>query len=201
MFKCIKGGAEEYLVKPVTQKEIQKIWTHVVKRASSPGLLSGAQGPLRLLPSADGPSTAQQGRLGTGQATNGQPQDPRQAAGQVNILLPPPQAADASALQGAAPSQQPVALSALQAQHAPQRANGVAAAVAAAIAEGVADNAFDRSRAARAAAQTGKRNGTAQTNGTGGASAHSMSLRAWLSRPNRRVQYQECLWVFTEVRV
>ncbi|KAJ9530155.1 hypothetical protein QJQ45_023443, partial [Haematococcus lacustris] len=34
MYTCIRGGAEEYLIKPVTQKEVQNIWTHVIKRLS-----------------------------------------------------------------------------------------------------------------------------------------------------------------------
>lgn len=32
VFQAIKGGAEEYLVKPVTRKEVQNIWQHVWKR-------------------------------------------------------------------------------------------------------------------------------------------------------------------------
>ncbi len=35
VFQCIQGGAEEYLVKPVTKKEVQNIWQHVWKRQSS----------------------------------------------------------------------------------------------------------------------------------------------------------------------
>ena len=32
VYECIRGGAEEYLVKPVTKKEVQNIWTHVLRR-------------------------------------------------------------------------------------------------------------------------------------------------------------------------
>jgi hypothetical protein len=32
VFQAIKGGAEEYLVKPVTKKEVQNIWQYVWKR-------------------------------------------------------------------------------------------------------------------------------------------------------------------------
>ena len=32
VYECIRGGAEEYLVKPVTTKEVQNIWTHVLRR-------------------------------------------------------------------------------------------------------------------------------------------------------------------------
>jgi len=30
--ECVKGGAEEYLVKPVTRKEVQHIWQHVLRQ-------------------------------------------------------------------------------------------------------------------------------------------------------------------------
>lgn len=32
---CINSGAEEYFVKPVTRKEVQNIWTHVMKRLAA----------------------------------------------------------------------------------------------------------------------------------------------------------------------
>ncbi len=32
VFQAIKSGAEEYLVKPVTKKEVQNIWQYVWKR-------------------------------------------------------------------------------------------------------------------------------------------------------------------------
>lgn len=38
VFEAIKGGAEEYLIKPVTKKELQNIWRYVWKRASAPQL-------------------------------------------------------------------------------------------------------------------------------------------------------------------
>eukprot|EP00889_Picochlorum_renovo_P007570 jgi/Picre1/34600/NNA_002068.t1 len=34
VYDCVEGGAEEYLVKPVTQKEVQRIWQHVLKKRS-----------------------------------------------------------------------------------------------------------------------------------------------------------------------
>ena len=34
VYDCVEGGAEEYLVKPVTQKEVQHIWQHVLKKRS-----------------------------------------------------------------------------------------------------------------------------------------------------------------------
>eukprot|EP00798_Chlamydomonas_sp_ICE-L_P018211 gene18211-24661_t len=33
--ECIQGGAADYLVKPVTRKEVQKIWTHVMKKLNA----------------------------------------------------------------------------------------------------------------------------------------------------------------------
>ncbi len=35
VFEAIKGGAEEYLVKPVTRKEVQNIWQYVWKRITA----------------------------------------------------------------------------------------------------------------------------------------------------------------------
>lgn len=35
VFECISNGAEEYLVKPVTKKEVQNIWQHVWRRVTS----------------------------------------------------------------------------------------------------------------------------------------------------------------------
>lgn len=32
VFECIQGGAEDYLVKPVTKNAIQCIWQHVWRR-------------------------------------------------------------------------------------------------------------------------------------------------------------------------
>lgn len=35
VYECVEGGAEEYLVKPVTQKEVQHIWQHVLRKRSA----------------------------------------------------------------------------------------------------------------------------------------------------------------------
>jgi YesN/AraC family two-component response regulator len=43
VFEAIRGGAEEYLVKPVTKKEVQNIWQHVWKRLSAAKLLREQQ--------------------------------------------------------------------------------------------------------------------------------------------------------------
>ncbi len=32
VFECIRGGAEDYLLKPVTRKEVQHMWQHVWRR-------------------------------------------------------------------------------------------------------------------------------------------------------------------------
>ena len=34
--ECIRGGAEDYLLKPVTRKEVQHIWQHVWRRQQNP---------------------------------------------------------------------------------------------------------------------------------------------------------------------
>lgn len=41
VFEAIKGGAEEYLIKPVTKKELQNIWRYVWKRVSATQLRRG----------------------------------------------------------------------------------------------------------------------------------------------------------------
>lgn len=35
VYECVNSGAEEYLVKPVTQKEVQYIWQHVLRKRSA----------------------------------------------------------------------------------------------------------------------------------------------------------------------
>lgn len=34
VYQCVQGGAEEYLVKPVTRKEVQHMWQHVLRKRS-----------------------------------------------------------------------------------------------------------------------------------------------------------------------
>ncbi len=34
VYECVEGGAEEYLVKPLTHKEVRHIWQHVLKKRS-----------------------------------------------------------------------------------------------------------------------------------------------------------------------
>ena len=50
VFECIQGGAEDYLLKPLTRKEVQMIWQHVWRRqqqAKLPQVRPGfAGGPL-----------------------------------------------------------------------------------------------------------------------------------------------------------
>ena len=50
VYECVEGGAEEYLVKPVTHKEVRHLWQHVLKKRSVAttvpqfGTVSGEQG-------------------------------------------------------------------------------------------------------------------------------------------------------------
>ena len=38
VFECIRAGAEDYLLKPLTKKEVQYIWQHVWRRKHQPAL-------------------------------------------------------------------------------------------------------------------------------------------------------------------
>jgi DNA-binding response OmpR family regulator len=38
VFECIRGGAEDYLLKPVTRKEVQHMWQHVWRRQQQSAL-------------------------------------------------------------------------------------------------------------------------------------------------------------------
>lgn len=38
VFECIRGGAEDYLLKPLTKKEVQYIWQHVWRRQHQPAM-------------------------------------------------------------------------------------------------------------------------------------------------------------------
>lgn len=38
VFECIRGGAEDYLLKPVTKKEVQHMWQHVWRRQQQSAL-------------------------------------------------------------------------------------------------------------------------------------------------------------------
>lgn len=38
VFECIRAGAEDYLLKPLTKKEVQYIWMHVWRRQHQPAL-------------------------------------------------------------------------------------------------------------------------------------------------------------------
>jgi hypothetical protein len=58
MYNCIKGGAEEYLVKPVTKKEVQNIWTHVIRRLHASNGASKALQGLQFLPAPAGSGAA-----------------------------------------------------------------------------------------------------------------------------------------------
>lgn len=38
VFECISAGAEDYLLKPLTKKEVQYIWQHVWRRKHQPAM-------------------------------------------------------------------------------------------------------------------------------------------------------------------
>ena len=45
VFECIQGGAEDYLLKPLTRKEVQMIWQHVWRRQQQAKLPQVRPGP------------------------------------------------------------------------------------------------------------------------------------------------------------
>ncbi len=51
VFEAIKSGAEEYLVKPVTKKEVQNIWQYVWKRLSNARVSDWSAGRRPIRPS------------------------------------------------------------------------------------------------------------------------------------------------------
>ena len=69
VFECVKQGAEDYLLKPVTQKEIKQIWQHVWRRRSTltrrSGPAPGAQPRIEVPPeSYEKPNTPSAGSKG-----------------------------------------------------------------------------------------------------------------------------------------
>lgn len=48
VFECINGGAEDYLLKPVTKKEVQHIWQHVWRRQQLPNVPNSQVEPLEV---------------------------------------------------------------------------------------------------------------------------------------------------------
>lgn len=66
VYECIRGGAEEYLIKPVTRKEVQNIWTHIIRRlnngpnSTAAGSTNPAQQPPQSGGAAEGSPTPQQ---------------------------------------------------------------------------------------------------------------------------------------------
>lgn len=56
--KCIRGGAEEYLLKPITKKEVQHIWQHVLKKSAK----RPAPGPPGIAPEAGSSGSGAQAR-------------------------------------------------------------------------------------------------------------------------------------------
>ncbi len=214
VFQCIRSGAEEYLVKPVTQKEVQKIWTHVVKRNTSnpnqalPGFNPPAAAPAAAPPALPqgfgrGPAggDAAAAAAGAGVAAALQAAQLQLGGGGPNgaahlVLTPPPPHGDGMEADSAAVRQrQPP-------QQQPQQPAVFVAESSGPAAGGRADAAVN-GRAPQPQQQQGR--GAAAGAGAGGGSAghpqsSMMNVRAWISRPGRKVQHAECLWVFVEVR-
>ncbi|KAL4528263.1 hypothetical protein Ndes2437B_g00361 [Nannochloris sp. 'desiccata'] len=58
VFECVSSGAEEYLVKPVTRKEVQHMWQHVLRKRSALATVPQAiSGDAKVI-TTDGPSTS-----------------------------------------------------------------------------------------------------------------------------------------------
>ena len=53
VFECIQGGAEDYLLKPLTRKEVQMIWQHVWRRQQQAKLPQVRPGPAGAPPEGD----------------------------------------------------------------------------------------------------------------------------------------------------
>ncbi|DBA80664.1 TPA: hypothetical protein ACH3X1_007907 [Trebouxia sp. C0004] len=60
VFECIRAGAEDYLLKPLTKKEVQYIWQHVWRRKHQPALRVSAQPAQERAARTETPSASQQ---------------------------------------------------------------------------------------------------------------------------------------------
>lgn len=60
VYECVERGAEEYLVKPVTQKEVQHIWQHILKKRCAVTTVPQAQSTDSLFKNEVTPQVQQQ---------------------------------------------------------------------------------------------------------------------------------------------
>lgn len=60
VFECIRAGAEDYLLKPLTKKEVQYIWQHVWRRKHQPALRVSPQPAQEQVARTENPSASQQ---------------------------------------------------------------------------------------------------------------------------------------------
>ena len=56
VYECVSSGAEEYLVKPVTRKEVQHMWQHVLRKRSALATVPQAE-PTEAVTTEQEPST------------------------------------------------------------------------------------------------------------------------------------------------
>eukprot|EP00983_Pelagomonas_calceolata_P075944 1153223-Pelagomonas_calceolata.AAC.4 len=90
VYECIRGGAEEYLIKPVTRKEVQNIWTHIIRRLNHPAAGAGsAVAPLPAIQPAAAGSNGMLQAAGTAEPAQHQQQAPEPNASSAAPLLPP----------------------------------------------------------------------------------------------------------------
>jgi len=63
VYECVQGGAEEYLVKPVTRKEVQHMWQHVLRKRSAAATVPQAPLAAAQAAQAEAEPRAHQGHL------------------------------------------------------------------------------------------------------------------------------------------
>ncbi|KAG1653910.1 hypothetical protein FOA52_005211 [Chlamydomonas sp. UWO 241] len=216
--ECISSGAEDFLVKPVTKKEVQNIWTHVMKRlrpgsaagdvhlAFDPSLfvgqaMGGAGGgglPRHLpafMPRDEGTRMAMEAGIALGNPLTG-------TGGDLDLTS----GANGGAISGFGDAPGSVMMPApwngsemVAESTPPAGAAARAAAAAAAAGRGGALGAQQRAAAEALALSVGGARSKRARGGAGGGSSSSMSLLQWLQRPSRVVAPKESFWVFCEL--
>jgi protein suppressor of PHYA-105 1 len=100
VFECVSSGAEEYLVKPVTRKEVQHMWQHVLRKRSALATVPQAiPGDAEVI-TIDGPSTTAEDNNNTGDLHDISRASHGPVTAPLNNLQKTPAAA-AAALEGA----------------------------------------------------------------------------------------------------